>query len=277
MIAISGSRLIADAFMICMLGEDLKWLVKRLIARTGYQVTRISSEQDGDLQVLQLLSRLGITCVLDVGAHKGQYGQELRRMGYGGHIVSFEPVGANFAVLSNASRGDPRWRVFPFGLGERTSQVDINVFEGSTFHSLLSPSDYGRQAFGNKLRLERTERIEIKRLDEVLETCLEGIPAPRLFLKIDTQGYDLAVIDGAGAELDRVLAMQTEVALRPIYQDMRNTLASIVPELQRRGYEVTGLFPVSRDKRDGLQIIEVDCVMVRSEAASRLSGEQPVA
>ena len=90
----------------------------------------------------------------------------------------------------------------------------------------------------------------------------------RLYLKMDTQGYDLAVVEGAGATLGRVLALQTEVALQPLYQDMRTTLCNTVPELRKRGFEVTGLFPVTRDKKDGLQIIELDCVMIRSRTVS---------
>lgn len=245
--------------------EDLKWPIRRLFARMGFQITRISNAQTLGLHLLRLFTSLCITCVLDVGANDGSYGRELRRMGYNGHIVSFEPVAENFAILARTSSGDPRWRVFPYALGDRAGHAEINVFSAGLFDSLLTPSDYGRDAFGDMLRLVRTERIEIKRLDEVLDACLDGIPAPRLFLKIDTQGYDLAVLQGAGETLRRVIAVQTEVALRPIYQDMHNTLANTVPELQRRGFGVTGLFPVTRDQRDGLQIIELDCVMVRYE------------
>ena len=246
--------------------ENLKWLMKRLFARMGFQICRISTGQSLELHLFQLFATLCINCVLDVGAYEGTYGRELRRMGYSGYIVSFEPVAENFAILARTSSGDPRWRVFPYALGDRTGQADINVFSGSTFHSLLTPSDYGRKAFEDKLRLVRTDRVDIKRLDEVLDACLDGIPAPRMFLKMDTQGYDLAVLEGAGETLGLVIALQTEVALKPIYQDMRTMLADFVPELQQRGFGVTGLFPVTRDTRDGLQVIELDCVMIRSAA-----------
>ena len=111
------------------------------------------------------------------------------------------------------------------------------------------------------------QRIEIRRLDETLGACLEGLSSPRLFMKIDTQGFDLAVIEGAGAALDKMLALQTEVALKPIYADMQTTLCNVIPRLQARGFGVSGLFPVSRNKTDGLQIIELDCVMTRNIAA----------
>lgn len=220
-----------------------------------------------DLHLLKILDALAINCILDVGAHKGDFGCEVRRIGYRGRIVSFEPVAQNFEELSRTASADPLWRVFPFALGERSEHADINVFGGSTLHSLLTPSAYGRSMFGDKLALRRTERIEVRRLDEVLGLCLEGLPQPRMYLKLDTQGYDLAVVEGAGSSLDRMLALQTEVALRSIYQDMRNTLCNTIPELEKRGFGVTGLFPITRDKDDGLQIIELDCVMIRNRKA----------
>jgi FkbM family methyltransferase len=247
---------------------NLKWPIKRLFALMGFQVAWTANAQTLDIHLLHLFTSLSINCVIDVGAYEGTYGRELRHMGYKGHIVSFEPVPENFAVLARVSSGDDRWRVFPYALGERSGQADMNVFSGGTFHSLLTPSEYGLSAFEEKLRLVRIERVKIRRLDDVLDECLAGIPAPRLFLKMDTQGYDLAVLEGAEIMLSRVVALQTEVALHPIYQDMRSTLTNTVPELQRRGFGVTGLFPVTRDQRDGLQIIELDCVMVRSNAVN---------
>lgn len=244
---------------------DPKTLVKRLLAHTGFQIMRTSTGETQDRHLLRMFAALAINCVLDVGAHEGDFGRELRRVGYQGHVLSFEPVARNFERLSLAARDDQRWRVFPFALGERSGVADINVFQGSTLHSLLAPSEFGQARFGQKLAIERTEHIEMKRLDAVLESCLDGIPLPRLFLKMDTQGYDLAVVEGAGAALGRVLGLQTEVAVQPIYQDMRTMLCSTLPELQKRGFGVTGFFPVERDK-DGFQVIEFDCVMIRRGA-----------
>jgi hypothetical protein len=97
--------------------EDLKWLIKRLFARMGFQISRISPGQTLEFHLRNLFTTLCISCVLDVGAHEGTYGRELRRLGYSGHIVSFEPVAENFAILARASSGDPRWRAFPYALG----------------------------------------------------------------------------------------------------------------------------------------------------------------
>ena len=52
----------------------------------------------------------GITVVLDVGANEGQYGVQLRRSGYGGRIVSFEPGSEAHASVTACAAADEKWQ-----------------------------------------------------------------------------------------------------------------------------------------------------------------------
>jgi hypothetical protein len=40
----------------------------------------------------RVLVSLEINCVIDVGANRGEFAQELQQMGYKGRIASFQPV-----------------------------------------------------------------------------------------------------------------------------------------------------------------------------------------
>lgn len=72
-----------------------------------------------ELQHLRkLLTLLKVNCVLDVGANQGQFATELRRIGYHGRLVSFEPVSSVYAILQKAFSGDTQWRGFPIGQQE---------------------------------------------------------------------------------------------------------------------------------------------------------------
>ena len=91
---------------------------------------------------------------------------------------------------------------------------------------------------------------------------MAGEPGPqRLFLKLDTQGYDLEVLRGATATLSRVVALQSEISFVPIYAGMPSWRESI-QRIGELGFAVTGIFAVSRDA--SLRLVEADCVFVRA-------------
>src|SRR5207245_5427268 len=87
-----------------------------------------------------LYARLEINCVLDVGAHVGQYGRFLRNIGYRGRIVSFEPVLANFTVLEQRRAGDEHWTCHRLALGRQDGTLPINVASVTQVSSFLVPN-----------------------------------------------------------------------------------------------------------------------------------------
>ena len=89
----------------------------------------------------------------------------------------------------------------------------------------------------------------------------------RLFLKSDTQGYDMHVVRGARGVLDRVVGLQVELSVRQVYIGSPDYLDGIA-ELQNLGYDVTGLFPVQRDRAE--RVVNFGCVLIRAAEAERL-------
>ena len=80
-----------------------------------------------------------------------------------------------------------------------------------------------------------------------------------IYLKIDTQGYDLEVIRGATESLPHIAAVQTELASQRLYQGMPSYI-EVLNALDARGFHLSGVFPVSQDTL--LRIIECDAVML---------------
>jgi FkbM family methyltransferase len=214
-------------------------------------------------QIAWVLRKLGINCVLDVGANRGQYARNIRQNGYTGRIVSFEPLPHLAAPLRTAAEDDPDWLVHECALGEENTTAEINVVRGSTMSSLLTPSDFGRD-WTSKLCQQGTENIRLRRLDSILDEAVAGIDQPRVYLKMDTQGYDLQTFRGAGDRIEEILAMQSEVSCLPIYDDMPR-LPEQLAEYESAEFELAGMFPVSRHVKT-LRVIEFDCVMVRADA-----------
>jgi FkbM family methyltransferase len=242
----------------------VKAVLKRALARFGLYLGRFPRADTLEQHLAHLFGRLRVNCVFDVGAHHGEYAEDLRGLGYQGRIVSFEPVPENFAVLAGHAQKDGRWQVRQLALADRAGGADMNVLGGSTFSSLLEPNEYGRERFGDKMAVARSQAVPVARLEDVFDECLAGLDRPRVFLKADTQGYDLEVLRGAGSRLDQVVGLQVELSVKPIYRDVSTSFGGAVAWLQERGFELTGLFPVTWE-RDGLRVIEYDCVMCRPD------------
>ncbi|WP_327430211.1 FkbM family methyltransferase [Streptomyces sp. NBC_01236] len=215
--------------------------------------------------VAALLERCEVNCVFDVGANSGQYGRQLRRLGYRGRIVSFEPTAEAFGKLQKAAEGDPEWWVHRIGLGREDATQSINV-GWNTMNSLLQPSDYGKDRY-KRFAKSRTEDIEIRRLDGMMDKALAGITDPRPYLKMDTQGYDLEVFAGAGERVAAFVGMQSEVATLRLYEGSPR-MAESIAVYEGSGFEITGMYPVSREPATG-RVVEFDCVMVRADAVPR--------
>jgi FkbM family methyltransferase len=225
--------------------------------RTGYAVVwRNPRGYSLPTHLIALFERLGVDCVLDVGAHFGEYGSLLRHYGYRGRIVSFEPVPANFDRLGEARAGDPNWRAYNVALGSEDGERDLNVARDTALSSFLSPSG---EPLTEALAVESRERVRVRTLDSLFDECVAGLPDPRVFLKMDTQGWDREVLRGAEGTLSRVIGLQSEVSVLPLYEGMTDYLDAI-RELQGLGFDLTGIYPVAYD---GIRIVELDVVLAR--------------
>jgi FkbM family methyltransferase len=246
--------------------EPESWVVHRQRGRRpGGREHKGLSDYVAREHMSWLTHQLDINCVLDVGANVGQYAQRLRRGGYTGRIVSFEPVPAVADKLRDAARDDPDWRVFECALGDVDDQAEINVRPG-LMSSLLPSSEFGKN-WHDRLRQSETQKISIRRLDGLFDEVVEGIDDPRVYLKLDTQGYDLQAFAGGGECLEQIVGMQSEVSCVPIYDGMPR-LTDQIAAYEAAGFEITGMFPVTRH-RASLRVIEFDVTMVRTEAVTR--------
>lgn len=166
--------------------------------------------------LVALLDRHGVETVLDIGANVGQYARSLRRAGWSGRIVSFEPQSQVHAQLSAAAADDPGWHVAPpMALGARAGEETINLSNESDMSSLLAMRADFLATSPTSRRVGR-ETIRVETLDAVFDDHVGA--GARAFVKIDTQGYEAAVLDGAAAVLPRVIGLQLELSLVPLYE-----------------------------------------------------------
>jgi hypothetical protein len=89
---------------------------------------------------------------------------------------------------------------------------------------------------------------------------LAGISEPRVFLKMDTQGFDLQVFEGAHECLDKIFGLQSELSIQPLYRNMPHYL-EVLPIYEKAGFELYNLTVASRIPDGGIQ--EINCFLKR--------------
>jgi FkbM family methyltransferase len=205
-------------------------------------------------RLVECLRDLGINCVLDVGANEGQFASRLRRLGFKGWIISFEPHPIAFERLSKNLGKDKRWRGYPFALGSRYETRTFYLQADSSFSSFLRP-------IKEALTPASVAEIEVRPLSPILDGLIADIESPRIMLKLDTQGWDLQVLRGASIVLPRVDALLSELSIQPLYEEMTpfDVALGIYRDLGFALYDIT---PINH-RLDGT-VVECDCLMVRA-------------
>jgi FkbM family methyltransferase len=205
----------------------------------------------------RVLQEVGIDLVLDVGANEGQYALLLRASGYRGRIVSFEPLTEAFSTLAVRAAADPLWDVRRVALGEQEGTLTLHVAAYSASSSLLPMLDRHVEA-APRSSYVGTEECSVVRLDSVAEEVLGE--AQRALLKLDVQGYEMAVLRGATATLSRVAAVESELSLVPLYAGQA-LLPEVAIFLREAGFELIFLERGFVDKRTGY-ILQMDGLFV---------------
>ena len=210
--------------------------------------------------LVDILAHHGLSQVLDVGANEGQYARRLLAAGFAGRIVSVEPGAAAHARLSTAAAGHARWTVAPrLALGETAGEASLQRFDRTDMSSLLAAEPTATEAFP-KLTRDGTERVSVARLDAVFEELLGD--AVDVFLKLDTQGSELAVLAGAAGVLPRIAGLEVEIAVTPLYRG-QPALLEVMTAIESLGYRPVLTSPGYYSKRLKRQI-DLDVVYLRA-------------
>jgi len=223
---------------------------KAFLRKWGYVVSRYDFRLDPLAVRKQLFETRGVNLVYDIGANAGQFALELRRSGYRGRIISFEPLQSAFGKLSEAAKSDPLWETRDYALGHEESTAEINVAENSWSSSLLGilpahVSAAPRSAYVG------TQPVKVRTLDSVFFTDCK--PEDHTFVKIDTQGFTKRVLEGSEKSLASVRGLQIEMSLVQLYEG-EPLIDELVSFLRGRGFTLVYVFPEFFDERTGQQL-----------------------
>jgi FkbM family methyltransferase len=216
------------------------------------------------VRIAAALDHFRLPTVVDVGANVGQYSAGLRASGYRGRIISFEPLADAFARLSRRCAYDPGWTASRTALGGEPGELELNISANSDSSSLLPITSAHTWAAPGS-RYLGVEKVPVTTLADVLP--LYDIDPARTWLKIDTQGYEARVLDGAGDRLGEFAAVQLELSFVPLYAGQA-LFDELVERLTMAGFALFGLEAGFSDPRTG-RTLQCDGVFVRTDLASR--------
>lgn len=219
-----------------------------------------SAAQVSAMQIVSSLRKFHIDLVLDVGANKGQFASEIRQCGYTGRIVSFEPLSQAHTELQKSNEGDSLWDIYPCcALGDYIGEVEINIAGNSESSSILPMLESHRSA-APESAYQGKEIVPIKTLDAVAGPYLKD--ARSAFLKIDTQGFEWRVLDGARDTLPHIKGILVELSLVPLYEG-QHLWREIIDRLEAEGFTLWAFWPVFSDHVSG-RTLQVDGVFYRT-------------
>jgi FkbM family methyltransferase len=218
--------------------------VQGLLHRAGVHLSHYPVRSEYENVLHDYLIGFGVGCVLDVGANVGRFGQALRRLGYRGRIVSFEPVSATFERLRQTAAGDARWEVHRMALGAGDGEARMSTFPGHENATLSRLGDFAREWLPSALRDEKTEAVPLRRLDSLIAEGLVTLDGPT-FLKVDAEGFDWQVIEGAGERIGDFVGLQTELMVQPVWPDAP-LLGASVTRLAEMGFEAVAFSVANR-------------------------------
>jgi len=240
---------------------------KKLALNYGIELRRYNPAQSQDARIARLIAHHGIDLILDVGANTGGFGSYMREIGFQGEILSFEPLEQAHTELTRVALSDERWHVAPrMALGSEDGTIEINVAGNSVSSSILPMHDAHAKAAPSSRYIGK-QLVPLKRLDSISHPAL--MTNRKILLKIDTQGFEMSVLQGAAGLLPYVHGIQLELSLIPLYQG-QPLYREIIEWLADQGFELWNVMPGFLDESNG-RLLQFDGIFFRS-ADSKILG-----
>lgn len=211
-------------------------------------------------RVSATMKRFGLDTVIDVGANFGQYGRMLRAAGFDGRIVSCEPMSHAYAFLARRAGKDSNWTALQTALGAHAGTIEINISRNSYSSSVLPITSTHTDAAPTSVYVSR-ETVPVRTIADLIES--EEIDPTRAWLKVDTQGYESRVLDGAQHRLAEFAAIQIELSMVTLYEG-QILFDEMVARLTAAGFVLWGLDSAFIDPETG-RTLQCDGVFVRNE------------
>lgn len=206
----------------------------------------------------KLLEQYQITKILDVGANVGQYANQVLELGFKGEIISFEPLNFIYKTLEKRTQKHNRWKAYNYGISDVSEEIKINVSENTFSSSILKILPAHLQS-SPESKTVTNQVIKVERLDKIFENFADK--DDRILLKIDVQGYEKNVLDGAYGIIDKIKGIQIEMSLTELYEG-EILFSDMKEKIEKLGFSMQSLENGFYNKDSG-RLLQVDGIFFR--------------
>lgn len=204
--------------------------------KTRQQIWRQPAEAEDWVNLTRFIDPTEEVFLIDVGANVGDFTARAQEEYPDLRAVCFEPIGSNFQALQRQFGDSKDVKIYKAAVSNENTQANMFVGRSNTLCSLEKYSDEGNHAYGvDDGSYNVTEAVECRTLDSF------GLdPAGRrVLLKVDVQGHEEKMLEGAAETLRKVDVAIVECTFANEYEGLPPSFAGVVSKLA-----TAGLYPV---------------------------------
>ncbi len=208
---------------------------------------------------IQIINAFNFNKLFDVGASTGNYALLMRNLGFAGSIISFEPRSDAFSEMRKKQRQHKGWwDIINCALGDEDGNTEINIAGNLDSSSLLEMKATHTNSAPESAYVGK-EEVCINKLDTIFYNHYEE--NDKVFLKIDTQGFEKSVLAGAENSLSKIDGIQLEMSLVSLYKDDL-LFVDMIQYLKERDYQLYSLENGFSDSNTG-RLLQVDGIFIK--------------
>lgn len=241
-----------------MIKQSIKSILNSFFGLFNLKVNKITQSNDFFYYILKTLDYFNIDTVLDIGANKGQFAEKLIKFGYSKKIISFEPMQMAFDILKKKTEKYDNWIVNErVGFGNKVEERILNISINSVSSSILKLNKK-HIIQEPTAKFFKKEKIKLTTLNSLLND--KKFKKKKIFIKIDTQGYEKNIILGASRVLKKIKGVMLEASILPLYRN-ENNFTKMIQFMKKKGFYVWAIERGFSNKSSG-RVLQLDIIFI---------------
>ena len=193
-------------------------------------------------RISKYLSGLDIEKIIDIGAHKGEFLENMLKIEKVNSFYAFEPQKNIFNELNEKFSKNEKITLFNFAMDKEIANKKLKINKLSMTSSLAEINEKSLylkvKNFLTSSRSNFEDEYEIK--TNTVDKIFENISLQKALLKIDVEGFEMNVIEGSKIKLKEIPFVLLENQFGNHYKN--NNFKNIIELLSKRNFRICKKF-----------------------------------